>query len=475
LTLSLRWTKFQDFYLRLGFLKALVAALGSERRSVPAETILRRLRKPLFDFAVEHPDLAGRVDGRMDWYGKDWWKAQSDKGKMPTVAEAMIVDADLPSFLYAITAPTTYKIVDWGRNVGLLGRGNQITERGLTLLAMSAPRDVQQFLEGNVDAWNPFILSTVERLFFLYHLIEIDRTTLLLADAIGQLGADCDIETFDAAKLLAQAMSEVLADAGVSIRPPEIPAYRTALELAATICDELGLPPPSDFVDSRRRAPRPMKPAVRRKALIAGSGTAAVRRTHKNADHQTIPRFEQLVDLGFLSKGDAPEDLAARRRWKWRPTPVATRWAAARNSSRETGSTPFLWDGFARVACHAYAGVDEPGRPNETAILAAYLAKGYRLVRRAVGHTPFDSVALMAMALGVVDGIAIEMVDFHRMMLTIKTQGLLQGEVFFASGNDLDKMFVSVRDDFAERAMAALPTLLPSERPVAHGKEGMQP
>lgn len=55
------------------------------------------------------------------------------------------------------------------------------------------------------------------------------------------------------------------------------------------------------------------------------------------------------------------------------------------------------------------------------------------------------------------------MVDFHRLMLSIKTRGLMQGEVFFASGNDLDKMFVSLRDDFAERAAAVLPGRLAHE------------
>jgi hypothetical protein len=470
---SLPWTKFQDFYLRLGFLKSLVAVLGTERRSVPTETILRRLRRPLFDDAVAHRALAARVGERMSWYDRNWWSSGGETGKTPTVAEALVVEADLPSFLFAITGPTTYKIVDWGRNVGLLGRGNQITERGLTLLALFASSEVQDFLEGDADAWNPFRLTTVERIFFLYHLVEIDQVTLALIDAIGTLGIDADIETLDAAKMLAKALSGVLAEAEGSIRPPEIPAFRTALELAATICEELELPPPAGALDARRRAPRPAKPAARRKALMAVSSGTAPRRTHKNADHQTIPRFEQLVDLGFLSKGVDLDDLSARRRWRWRATPIALRWAAARGKiANET--PPFLWNGFARVSCQAYIGVEDPERRDDTATIAAYLSKGYRSVRRAVGHTPFDSVALMAMALGVVDGLAIEMVDFHRLMMMIKTRGLLQGEVFFASGNHLDKMFVSLRDDFAERAAVTLPARLVDEPLGSHGKDGWQ-
>lgn len=468
---ALPWTKFQDFYLRLGFLKALVAALGTERRSVPNETILRRLRRPLFEDAAFHRTLTGRVGDRMSWYEKGWWNTPAEGKKTPTVAEALIVDADLPSLLFAITAPTAYKIVDWGRNVGLLGRGNQITERGLTLHALFANTGVKSFLEGDPDAWNPFVLTTVERIFFLYHIIEIDKITLDLIDTIGAREEDIDIETIDAAKMLASALSNVLAKAENDIRPPEIPAYRTALELAATICDELDMSPPGRVIENRRRTPRPIKPTAKRKALMATSTNTEPRRTHKNADHQTIPRFEQLVDLGFLSKGRKIEDLPARRKWRWHPTPVAARWTSARKDVG-TSSTPFLWDGFARVSCHAYRDVEAPERRDDTRTIATYLVRGYRTVRRAVGHTPFDSVALMAMALGVEDGLAIEMVDFHRLMLRIKTEGLLQGEVFFASGNTLDKMFVSLREDFAERVVATLPERLKAEPAGSREKGG---
>ena len=45
---QLPWTKFQDFYLRLGFLKVLVAAISPDRRSASNNTIvLRVLVSPL--------------------------------------------------------------------------------------------------------------------------------------------------------------------------------------------------------------------------------------------------------------------------------------------------------------------------------------------------------------------------------------------------------------------------------------------
>ena len=53
----LPWTKFQDFYLRLGFLKVLVAVLSPQRRSEMNDSIIRKLASPTFDPAWKYPAL----------------------------------------------------------------------------------------------------------------------------------------------------------------------------------------------------------------------------------------------------------------------------------------------------------------------------------------------------------------------------------------------------------------------------------
>ena len=50
----------------------------------------------------------------------------------------------------------------------------------------------------------------------------------------------------------------------------------------------------------------------------------------------------------------------------------------------------------------------------------------------------------------VVDGMAIEMATFHNLMLKLKKNSLLANHAFFASGNDLGKMFVLLRPNFLE-------------------------
>jgi hypothetical protein len=188
-----------------------------------------------------------------------------------------------------------------------------------------------------------------------------------------------------------------------------------------------------------------------------------VRRTTKNADHQTIPRFEQLVDLGFLQKpsdGNADRDnsLGARRRWRYVPTVAARLWAASRQQT--LGKEPFLWNAFATPAVAAFSigrSIDS-ARPRFLTV-AHYLWQSYETVRRAVGHTPLDSVALVAMLLAAEDGIAIEMSEFHRLMLAIKQQSVLPAHAFFASGNDLDKMFIQLKPGFLEQLPVVLSQL----------------
>src|SRR5712664_3205219 len=99
---GLPWVKFQDFYLRLGFLKALVGVLNPQRRSATNDAIYRRLREPLFTAANEHKGLWDQVGYRIDWYKPTSTKAELRLGRKatnrdeaePTVAEALLVAGD---------------------------------------------------------------------------------------------------------------------------------------------------------------------------------------------------------------------------------------------------------------------------------------------------------------------------------------------------------------------------------------------
>jgi hypothetical protein len=51
------------------------------------------------------------------------------------------------------------------------------------------------------------------------------------------------------------------------------------------------------------------------------------------------------------------------------------------------------------------------------------------------------------------------MVQFHQLMLRLKKEGTMPNHLYFASGNDLDKMFVQIKPGFIEKLRDAVADL----------------
>jgi hypothetical protein len=195
-----------------------------------------------------------------------------------------------------------------------------------------------------------------------------------------------------------------------------------------------------------------LKPRQQSSSFL-GTSPAKHRTTTKNADHQAIPRFEQLVDLGFLVKPDDKGGRGSadgRRLWRYVTTRATCRWRHAAIEGHHRG---FLARDFARTALTAF-GSDVEHPAASPSLVARYLWQAYQIVFRPVGHTPLDSVALYGMVIAAADGFAIELADFHHLMLELKEKNLMPDLVFFASGNDLDKMFIMLKRGFVERIEA---------------------
>jgi hypothetical protein len=362
--------------------------------------------------------------------------------------EKLLTAGDCRSLLYAITGPTAYKILDWGRDVDLIGRGNQITERGLLLRHLLDESRAQAFLAGDASSWNPFPLDLKERLFFLYHLAELDGVIFELINDLGGLPDGTVLESNAAAHMTCSALMRVLSRAVNDVQPRDVLKFRVACTLAYTIADELGMSDEARKLIGPlpRKGPKPLK--------IGAQRGRAPRKTTKNADHQTIPRFEQLVDLGFLEKPDyaastEAERRAARQRWRYRPTEACRRWHRAMQKTEMDTQVPFRWRGFASACFEAFEIPLRRNAAGERAI-AEYVWRAYSQIHRRAGVNPLDSVALFAMLSAAIDGVRLEMAEVHDLMLRIKRDDALPDYVSFASGNELDRMFIHIKPGFLE-------------------------
>jgi hypothetical protein len=436
---GLPWTKFQDFYLRLGFLKVLVAVLDPDRRSAANAPLRRKIEIPLLMPAKDYPALADAV-AQIDWYEHE----KVAKG-WPLVAEALLIHGDYPSWLFAINSrDTSYKVLDWGHDVELIGRGNQISERGLLLRRLASP-GAEGFLGGDPARWNPFHLSTVERLFFLFHLFEIDRVTVILTRLVAGMPEGEALESSAAGRLTCAAMFEMLADAQDGLLPIHIPQYRVTLELARTIAEELGMReflPESPLPIARRKLPK--------KVMLPGmASNPTQRKAPKNSDHQTIPRFEQLLDLGLVYKPSFPDGRPAKRKWRYAPTKAARIWSskAPRKMDRK-----WMWSHFAGTCSEAGLFPSSRASPTFADVIEVF-STAYEDVKRPIGHTPFESVALRAMLEAASRGMVMEMETFHTLMFSVKKRGALPDHAFFAAGVGVDDMFIHLRKGYREKLL----------------------
>src|SRR5687767_11411242 len=124
--------KQQDFCLRLGVLRALLAFLPAHDRSVDRGPVLRRLDAVFFAPLSTKPTLEARtrlvLGGRLEKPTISKTMNQHYNGL--TVADGLLLTSSNPSWVQPLDQKHSAKILEWGQSSGLVGRGNQITERG---------------------------------------------------------------------------------------------------------------------------------------------------------------------------------------------------------------------------------------------------------------------------------------------------------------------------------------------------------
>jgi hypothetical protein len=420
---------------RLGALKTLVALLDTHRSSVASEQIDKKIDALLISAAVKAEDLG-------------WGKRKFPNNQ----AEALLSVINAPSLLFPITKEKRSRVREWGRLVGLLGNGNQITERGVLLQRLIGSSATDAIRRGDFGKSNPFLLTQEERIYFLYFLLEKDAVLPFLIKRLASLPLHFVLNGNGADQQLTLAMLDLLdhLSATNSLGGSDILAIRDARELTGIMARALSLEDPrAERATSLRRRPR-----------RAGSDPSVTRTN--TADDQAIPRFENLVDIGFIVKElpdeearDPEGSLKRKLSWRYCVTQRLRDWCAVAESMLL--SSEFLTEGFAQSARAAF--YNTPGRriePNEPLAVIDLMQAAYRNVQRVMGHTPLESIALLAMIGALERGQVCEMRTFHAVMLSIKQSGALSQFVKFASGNEIDRMFVMIKPEFFREAQKTL-------------------
>lgn len=431
---------------RLGALKVLVALLDEQRRSIASE----KLDNSLLHLLLADPDGHVRVGRRPIPKPRPPGGTAADAGKgFPrNVAENLLADIDAPSLLFTVTEPKVSRIREWGKQLGFLGNGNQITERGLLLQHFMGADQVTAIRKGERSTHNPFRLSLSEKVYFLYVLLERDGVWPFLIRRLAERGKGALVSGIEADKLTCRALSDLLRGLRPGLSASELFRRRELRRLVAYMAESLG-------IEDETGPSVPVVPRVSRARRPEQRG-----RTRTNtADDQAIPRFENLVDLGFLAKETEAErasekweeSLERRIEWRYVIAEPLIKWADAAGGAA-VYDDEFLWKRFASCAAAAFrdGGVElSPAR--EPVKVMELLLEAYGPIHRPIGHTPFESVALTAMVLRVARGIVCEMAWMHDLVLRFKREGLFSEYLRFASGNDLDRMFIDIRPGLLDR------------------------
>lgn len=406
-----------DKFQRLGLLKILVAILDPQRRSITSEAIKYKLLMLLF----------------------------GDKGDKATIAEQLIQSAECPSWNFRFTRATILQVLDWGRLYGFVGSGNQITERGILLQCIMGKGAADSIKKGDFSV-NPFKLTLDEKLYFLYHNLEVDMPLYFLIKRLSDF-ADKPIRGIEGDKLTCFALYDtfkfITETYGFSSRFLQL--IRNLRELIGKIVLELDLT--SELPVLAIQKPKPpslqiVKPEQRDK-----------KRT-RAADGEAIPRLELLTDLGLLSKindTDKQNEIEnILKSWRYWVTPSLLSFC---KKTPEKYETNFCWTQFAQAATSFTGDISKRLYiEKDPFIIVKRTYEAYKEVKRSFGHTPLESVAILAVIRSLKTSEIIEIKDVHALLLSFKQNNLFSNSVRFAAGNDIDKMFIDIRPSFIEEA-----------------------
>lgn len=297
-----------DYQQRLGFLKLLVLACDGIRGS--RDAYRERMRK-----VFERKTLPG--------------------SEIALDINALIDDPRLPSRQIGFSPERLDRLVLWAEMTGLIASNGRLSEwaRILNFLSLEEIKNPR---------FNPFLLSSEQVAFFVHLLFYSDQVLPLLVRQLSKCSVGVRIPVRQACLEIVESLGQFLD--GVSPTGAErIRIRQEARDLLQRTAAQYGLRDRNSFLAPERR----------NEALSQLRGLPKLPRVHL-AEYHAICRFEQLTDLGLLTKEEPGKKRTgasdSKKLWEWYPT--AQLGAAAAELSDFDVET-FLtshWIGFCQAA-----------------------------------------------------------------------------------------------------------------------------
>jgi hypothetical protein len=297
----------KDYQQRLGFLKV-INRVGQGARGGP-DDILDRVRS-LYPGGRRQP-LAGRRVEEFD-------------------PKELIQDERIPSWSVGFVPKTLDRLVWWAEKVGLVAQSGRLSEWAAILDGVRSHPGELSWAEDN-----PFVLSLEERAFFVQLLFFHDQVLPFLVNHVGQIDPGTAIGVAQSCVLVTQSLGDLL-DSIKGNSPAELQLRLELRDVLERIGRQFKLDDPRSLVNSETR-----------RDIIKGLVGERIKgvRVHL-AEYHAISRFEQLTDLGLLTKEDpnsSPRDESSREKartsWTWyveSGLPAAARILAPRVANLES-------------------------------------------------------------------------------------------------------------------------------------------
>jgi len=386
-------TYLDQHQMRLGYLNC--AALVATRQLDSHGSLVRRLEELLFNPAGGSHPIIGQ------------YKRVVTSRKSPEMPHQIwLNDPEVGDSGYQLAPDRCYKIIQWARNVDVIGQTYALSELGVLLKGLLIDAGAQHPDIGK--RLNPFALWR-RRTIALAHLYLLLRADILLpfllatqpsAQALAASGSQSQRPSTEISGLRPQSLLEAIDN------------------LVAAIGDDLPIDQALLLKEIRNMQTRFKSP----KAL----------------NHHYRPRRQYLLDLKLLEKS-SPSKAGTEQLYL--PTVAGARVAEA---CQELLQHPLEQDRLLEEKFFGWVAriYDVPVRPPGGDITRLeYFARGFPLVGRDIGFTPGRTVAVAGCLLALEDGVLIEVEHMFRMMREM-AKSPFRPFLHYSGGSRLDCEFL---------------------------------